>query len=136
MNFCMKHLLNVSPQTERLAKASAEAVLLSHVTRTHDLTPHNFQCKRPHEPRLSSVSELSAALAAVTERKSGGLADAELWHFLHLSGDSPHICSIKSCTPYVMMTYDDTSCQPSNKVSLLNLRRCNKILFTIPMWPG
>lgn len=132
----MKHLLTVSPQTKELAKASAEAVLLSHVTRANDLTPYHFQCKRLHEPRLSSVSELSATLAVVTERRSGGVADAELRQFLHLSGDSPHICSIKPCTPYVMMTYDDMSCQPDNKVPLLNLRQCNKILFTIPKWSG
>lgn len=46
----MKHLLNVSPQTKRLAKVSAKAVLLSHVTRANDLTPYRLQCKRPHEP--------------------------------------------------------------------------------------
>lgn len=55
-------------------------------------------------PVFHQPSSFQLPTAAVAGRRSGGVADAELRHFLGLSGKSLHICSIKPCTRCVMMT--------------------------------
>ena len=80
VNFGMKHLLTFAPQTKRLAKAEAEALLLSGIASSNNFTLFLFHCKLstascPHEPRLSPAFKLSTTHACSRweeEWRSGG----------------------------------------------------------------